>query len=868
VAKLREILTLRNPATRRTLLIGLAFIAGLAVLGIAGIQVWEYSNSVDFCAGACHEVHPEEPAAFSDSYHARVKCTECHMGRTGTLQGIFVKAGHFRHLPEVLSGRYDRPTKSETMRPANESCERCHWPPAFHGDTVREIQHFEPDEENTEERTYLILKTGGGERERGLGYGIHWHIENQVEYIASDEEKQDIRWVRTTLPDGRVVEYNDLTNPLTPEEIAESESKVMDCVDCHNRVGHPFPYPERATDDAIADGKLSRDLPFAKKEMLDLLSANYDSQEAALQAVDAVREGYIDTYPEIASANPDAIEQAANTATELIKRLVFEEPGVTWESFPDSGQHKEFAGCFRCHDGKHVTSEGESIRLHCNICHSIPVTVGEGDRPPQMPVVSVEEPASHLEASFMADHRFQANESCEECHGEIAFGDDNSSFCANSACHGQAWPQVELDAGFTHPIELVGKHSEVWCHDCHEGVTKPEYECANCHEPPSKPHFGEQCDDCHTPEGFKPADMGVFEHPVPLEGKHSALDCLACHSTGFDLTFECATCHQPPSQPHFGEQCELCHTPDGFETPDLSAMQHPVLLEGQHATLDCMACHSAGSDLIFECASCHEPPSEPHFGEQCEVCHTPEGFEAPDASSVQHPVPLEGKHATLDCMACHSAGFDLTFDCAFCHEPPSQPHFGKDCAACHTPDGFQTPDLSAFEHPVPLEGQHATLDCLACHSAGFDLAFECASCHEPPSEPHFGEQCELCHTPDGFETPDLSVFEHPVPLEGQHATLDCMACHSAGFDLAFECASCHQPPENHFDAPCQTCHAPEGWAESATSVFGPVPEIPHALEGMDDCLQCHDPDGNLMPAPADHSAYAIEQCTTCHKPAP
>jgi hypothetical protein len=382
--------------------------------------------------------------------------------------------------------------------------------------------------------------------------------------------------------------------------------------------------------------------------------------------------------------------------------------------------------------------------LHCNICHSVPATVGEGDRPPEKPVVSLQEPPSHLEANFMADHRFQANGNCAECHGEIEFGSDDSSFCANSACHGQSWPEVELDAGFEHPIELVGRHAEVWCHNCHEGVEKPEYVCANCHEPPSKPHFGEQCEDCHTPLGFEGADMGDFEHPVPLEGEHADVDCLACHSQGFDLT--------------------------------------------------------------FECAACHEPPSEPHFGEQCEDCHTPEGFEAVN--------------------------------------------------------------LESFQHPVELVGAHASADCLACHSAGFDLVYDCAECHEPPSEPHFGEQCEDCHTPEGFDQVETEAIEHPVALVGNHATLDCMACHSEGFDLTYECAECHEPPEDHFETACEACHNPEGWIESVTATLGEVPEVPHPLAGMDECLVCHDPEEGPVPAPENHIAYSVEQCTFCHRSAP
>ena len=744
MSKLRRFFNLKNLAMRRTLLTGGAFVLGFVVLGVISVQAWEYTNSVSFCADTCHDVHAEEPEAFQDSFHARVKCTECHMGRLGTLSSIAVKTTHFRHGPAVLLGQYGRPTKSESMRPANESCERCHWPPAFHGDTVREIIHYASDEKNTEKRTYLILKTGAGEREGGLGFGIHWHITNPVEYIATDEHKQEIRWVRATLPDGRMVEYSDVTNPMSSAEFAEAEVKVVDCVDCHNRVGHPFPYPEKATDDAIAEGRLSRDLPFARKEMVELLSASYPDQQAALAEIESVKAQYKAAYPEVAANDAAEIEQAAELAEDLFKRLVFEKPGISWESFPDNGKHKEFAGCFRCHDGKHVSPEGESIRLHCNICHSIPVTVGEGDRPPQMPLVSVDEPASHLAANFMADHRFQADDSCVTCHGEVSFGSDDSSFCANSACHGQPWPEVELDAAFTHPIELTGAHAEAMCHDCHAGEKKPEFKCVNCHEPPVQPHFGETCEDCHVPEGFKPAEIVGFQHPVPLKGNHATLDCLACHGAGLDLVYECAACHQPPTQPHFGERCEDCHNPEGFK------------------------------------------PAE----------------------------------------------------------------------------------VAGFQHPVPLEGNHATLDCLACHSGGLDLEYECATCHQPPTQPHFGERCEDCHNPEGFKPVEMAGFQHPVPLEGEHATLDCLACHSAGLDLVYECAACHQPQENHFEATCDTCHSPQGWAESVTFLVAQAPEIPHMLEGLSQCLLCHNPDGRSVSPPADHDGYSEEQCTLCHKTTP
>jgi len=670
----------RRALARRALLLALAFFAGFIILGVIAIQVWEYSNSVGFCTNMCHDVHPEEPAAYNDSYHARVKCTECHMGRTGTIQGIILKAGHFRHLPAVLFKNWERPLLSQTMRPANESCEKCHYPPAFYGDTVREIKRYALNEKNTEQRDYLLLKTGGGQREKGLGYGIHWHVMNPVEYIATDEEKQDIRWIRTTLPDGRTVEYNDVTDPLTAEEIATLPKKTMDCVDCHNRAGHPFPSPEKLVDEAISQGRLSKELPYVKEEMVRLLRADYASKEAAMQAVDKVEEQYKAKYPQVVGKYDAEVKQAAALAKELLDRLIFEEPGVTWRSFADDIGHKDFAGCFRCHDGKHLSADSESIRLHCNICHSIPVTVGEGDRAPQMPVASLQEPPTHLETSFMAEHRFLASqEACGDCHGEIKFGTDNSNFCANSSCHGQTWPEVNLDAGFQHPIELTGRHAEVWCNDCHEGVVKPEYKCANCHQPPMAEHFGDQCEQCHTPAGFGQATLADFQHPVPLEGKHAGLECTACHAAGKTLEFKCANCHQPPSEPHFGTDCEKCHTPAGFEGATMPPELHPIPLVGAHARATCEVCHAEGQRVPqYVCSNCHKPP-EGHFSQPCDQCHTPEGWAQSAAAKVNAPKiphPLEG---TDQCLMCHGpastvkpapanhAAFSLE-QCTLCHK--------------------------------------------------------------------------------------------------------------------------------------------------------------------------------------------------------
>ena len=543
---------------RFALSLTVVFLLAFAVAAVLSIQVWEYTNSTAFCATACHQVHPEEPGAYQDSYHARVKCVECHMGRLGTLKSIAIKSGHAKHLPAVIFRTYHRPLRAESMRPAGESCEQCHWPPAFHGDTVREVKHYLPDQENTARRTYLILKTGGGPRNQGQGYGIHWHIENPVEFIADDEGKQRILWVRTTLPDGRTVEYRDVADPVRAE-ISGAEVQVMDCMDCHNRVGHPFPSPEQAVSGALAEGRVSGSLPFIAKEMMQLLATEYADQESALAAVDAFAQGYATRYPGAGGHDPGEIERAGAAARASMERLVFAKPGITWRSFPDDRGHKDFPGCFRCHDGNHRSESGESIRLHCNICHSIPVTVGADDRPPEVPIKSLTEPPSHYESSFMADHRFQANGSCSACHGPIKFGSDDSSFCATSACHGTSWPMVELDAGSPHPISLEGGHAKAWCHECHQGVKKPVNQCAACHRGPSG-HFAADCQGCHATSGWRASAASVrtaaprVPHPPAGMGP-----CAVCHEPGGQVRpapaghrsyteAQCAVCHQAPTK--------------------------------------------------------------------------------------------------------------------------------------------------------------------------------------------------------------------------------------------------------------------------------------------------------------------------------
>ncbi len=64
---------------------------------------------------------------------------------------------------------------------------------------------------------------------------------------------------------------------------------------------------------------------------------------------------------------------------------------------------------------------------------------------PSLVVAGVSPPDCHNEPNFMHEHRFKLDDSCAMCHGKIEFGREGGGFCSNPACHGRAWPGVNLN---------------------------------------------------------------------------------------------------------------------------------------------------------------------------------------------------------------------------------------------------------------------------------------------------------------------------------------------------------------------------------------------------------------------------------------
>lgn len=205
-------------------------LAGVVFVGLLGVSyAWDYTNSVEFCGMTCHTMPPEY-AAYQVSPHARVLCVECHIGRGFVATRVTRKIGDIEHVIDTLFNNYELPIFASKLRPAQETCERCHYPAKFSDDSLRENIRFADDEENTRTSIYLAMRTGGGTAREGLGRGIHWHVENEVWFVADDKLQQTIPYVRVVGADGEEDVYVALNTSRPVEELAAMEPVRMDCI--------------------------------------------------------------------------------------------------------------------------------------------------------------------------------------------------------------------------------------------------------------------------------------------------------------------------------------------------------------------------------------------------------------------------------------------------------------------------------------------------------------------------------------------------------------------------------------------------------------------------------------------------------------
>ena len=543
--------------------------------------------------------------------------------------------------------------------------------------------------------------------------------------------------------------------------------------------------------------------------------------------------------------------------------------------------------------------------------------------------------ACHTEIGWMRQHQrglhARVKDPCSKCHPDHAGRD----FALIAWDGGSPQHFDHARAGWT----LEGKHAQLECRSCHRPESQHgdaaalirkhdrgaswlglDTACASCHRDPHAGSLGRECTRCHGMEAWKPAPR--FDHATtdyPLTGAHARVECAKCHATvtlvkqwtpqGAPVPVytpvphvECSSCHSDPHAGRFGPGCAKCHTTADFEQVNRGSFDHDRTrypLRGRHAAVACERCHDPktgfGQKPAFAaCTDCH---ADAHAGQatlagkraDCAACHTVDGFTPSTFTVAQHRAsayPLDGRHATAACAACHrrlATGDPAAATlgsarvvmrparaaCSDCHLDPHRGRFSpggararaEGCVACHSLEAFRPSGFDAAAHArsgFALEGAHRATPCLGCHASLKhppspstllaaaadarvlpldDAPTRCAGCHTDPHGGQFAARqdkgaCSGCHGLDGFAP--AARFDHArdtrYKLDGAHARAACAACHRPVRDAdGATRVRYHGTP-----TACEACHAttpaPPANRSSSSRVRGGRPLELLALE--------------------------------------
>ena len=383
----------------------LAMFAGGSVIflfltALGSYQTYQYTESVEFCGQRCHLPMEPEFVASQHSAHARVECVSCHVG-PGATAYFKTKLNGVKQLYHTVANDFERPIRvtSANPRPSQAICEQCHWPKKYVGNVERTYQHFLSDEKNTPFTVRLLLNVGGADPANGPEGGIHWHmnVANKIEYIATDDLLQNIPWVRMTDPHGVVTVYQTADFKGNP---SDHRIRRMDCMDCHSRPAHKVHPPNQAVDLSLATGRLDPKIPWVKAKVVAALVKPYATKPQALQEIaKTLRQD----YPDPAQSEPIIKEAQA-----IYRANFFPEVKLDWRTHPDFTGHKNWNGCFRCHDGNHVAADGKrSIKAStCKACHLI---LAQGGGEDLNKVSAVGHDFIHIDTEY-------SDFACADCH--------------------------------------------------------------------------------------------------------------------------------------------------------------------------------------------------------------------------------------------------------------------------------------------------------------------------------------------------------------------------------------------------------------------------------------------------------------------
>ncbi len=353
-------------------------VVNVVILGIVGYEGYHFTESPYFCGKVCHSVMEPEYTAYKNSPHAKVGCAGCHIG-PGASWYVRSKISGLRQVVAVATDSYHKPIPApvEELRPAQHTCEECHWPEKFHGKRIKTFTSFSNNDQKNPTTTEIALHIGGHNPVTEAFEGIHWHVSDNVEvsYLPANEKRTEIARVRVKSPDGSETEY--VNSAVEIEEGEHHEWRVMDCIDCHNRPTHIFKMPEERVDFGLESKKINADIPGIREDSLKAIKRDYESQEEAKKLlVDYLMELQEARHPEVAQKYEEEIRRAGEYLLEAYLNNVWPRMDLDWGTYKSHLGHQyadEGYGCFRCHNWEFANEEGEIISQDCMLCHDMPM---------------------------------------------------------------------------------------------------------------------------------------------------------------------------------------------------------------------------------------------------------------------------------------------------------------------------------------------------------------------------------------------------------------------------------------------------------------------------------------------------------------
>jgi hypothetical protein len=305
--------------------------------------------------------------------------------------------------------------------------------------------------------------------------------------------------------------FKDKEAKITDEELNKLPINFMDCMDCHNRPSHIFFPPETAVDKAMAGGNISPQLPWIKKLALDALVKEYGNHQNVHEEIRQSIEGYYArNYPKVMKNQKAQIDKSIDAILTIYDRNVFPTMKVNWTSYPNNIGHRNWPGCFRCHNDRHISQTGKVLTSSCPVCHTMP------QRSPLLPLG------------------------------------------ATPPVTTQPW----------HPWPLKGKHAKIFCNLCHRAGFRPPLDCISCHNiSVSAPMMSKNCRTCHLKEQeVQPLVNCKSCHGnirgLHKEGGHESVGCTACHTPhiwNVNTREPCLTCHEDRKTHYSPSFCGECH---------------------------------------------------------------------------------------------------------------------------------------------------------------------------------------------------------------------------------------------------------------------------------------------------------------------